>query len=236
MNMKKIISLIVLAITIQGNAQSGTSIFSKDPIINLENFQKQKVHFGFFLGFNSFDFKIDYKTVGPDIQTKKTTGFNVGLVSDLRLHEYVNLRFEPGLYVTKRDLYFPGFTSNVDAIREVNSTYVHFPLLVKLSSLRTGNVRPYLLGGLSATLNLSSNAKAQDDNAEQKFRVKSWTTNYELGFGIDLFSEYFIFSPSIRGVFGLGDELIRDKDPNSPWTGNIQSLKNRAILINFTFH
>jgi hypothetical protein len=44
------------------------------------------------------------------------------------------------------------------------------------------------------------------------------------------------FSPSIRGVFGIGDELIRDKDPNSPWTGNIQSLKKRAILINFTFH
>jgi hypothetical protein len=236
MNMKKIIALILLVLTIQANAQSGKSIFSKDPIINLENFQKQKVHFGFFLGFNSFDFKIDYKTVGPDIQTKKTTGFNVGLVSDLRLHEYVNLRFEPGLYVSKRDLYYPGFTSTVDRVREINSTYVHFPLLVKLSSLRTGNVRPYLVGGLSATLNLSSNAKAQDDNAEQKFRVKSWTTNYELGFGIDLFSEYFIFSPSIRGVFGIGDELIRDKDPNSPWTGNIQSLKNRAILVNFTFH
>jgi hypothetical protein len=57
-----------------------------------------------------------------------------------------------------------------------------------------------------------------------------------LGFGIDLFSEYFIFSPSVRGVFGLNDELIRDKDPNSPWTGNIESMKTRAVFINFTFH
>jgi hypothetical protein len=202
----------------------------------LENFQNKRLYFGYYLGFNSYDFKIDYKTVGPDIQVKKTTGFNVGIVGDLKLHEYINLRFEPGLYYTKRDLYFPGFTKKIDALREVNSTYIHFPLLLKFSSLRTGNVRPYIEGGLSTTLNLSSNSKSIDDNLEQRFRVKPWTTNYELGFGIDLFSEYFIFSPSIRGVFGLKDELIRDKDPNSPWTSNIESIKSRAVFINFTFH
>ncbi len=211
-------------------------MFSKDPIINLENFQEQRVYYGYFLGFNSFDFKIDYKTVTPDIQVKKSTGFNVGIVGDLKLHEYFNLRFEPGLYYTKRDLYYPNFTDKTDYLREVSSTYIHFPLLLKFSSLRTGNVRPYLVGGVSATLNMSSNSKSIDDNYEQKFRVKPWTTNYEIGFGIDLFSEYFIFSPSIRGIFGLSDELIRDKDPNSPWTSNIQSLQSRAVLINFTFH
>lgn len=234
--MKKIIFLLLLSITIKSHAQFPKSIFSKDPIINLETWQQQKLYFGFYLGFNSYDFKIDYKTVGPDIQVKKTTGFNVGLVTDLRLNEFLNLRFEPGLYYTKRDLYYPNFSTENDALREVNSTYIHFPLLLKFSSLRTGNVRPYLLGGLSATLNLSSNSKSLDDNLEQQFRVKSWTTNYELGLGIDIFSEYFIFSPSIRGVFGLNDELIRDKDPNSPWTSNIESMKSRAVFINFTFH
>ncbi len=214
-------------------------MFGQDPIINLENFQKQRVYYGYFLGFNSFDFKFDYKTEGPDILVKKTTGFNVGIVGDLKLQEYINLRFEPGLYYTKRDLCFPEsaeIDTPTDVLREVNSTYIHFPLLLKFSSLRTGNIRPYIVGGVSATLNLSSNSKSTDDNEQQKFRVKPWTTNYEVGFGIDLFSEYFIFSPSIRGVFGIGDELIRDKNPNSPWTGNIQSLKTRAVLINFTFH
>ena len=235
--MRKIVVLILLAFAIKGHAQHDKRLFSKDPIINLENFQKQKMYFGFYLGFNSFDFKIDYKTpVVTDIYVKKSTGFNVGLVADLRLQEYISLRFEPGLYYTKRDLYFPDFTDKKDILREVSSTYIHFPLLMKFSSLRTGNVRPYLLSGVSATLNLSSNSKSLDDNLEGTFRVKSWKTNYELGFGIDIFSEYFIFSPSIRGVFGIGDELIRDKDPNSPWTGNLQSMKSRAFLINFTFH
>jgi hypothetical protein len=239
--MRKLVVIILLIVSAQGFAQNGKKLFGKDPIINLENFQQQKVYFGFYLGFNSYDFKIDYKTVGEDIQVKKNTGFNVGLVGDLRLHEYVSLRFEPGLYYTKRDLqypdsYFPTTPTYSDKLREVNSTYLHFPLLLKFSSLRTGNVRPYLVGGVSATLNLSSNAKSIDDNYGQRFRVKSWTTNYELGFGIDIFSEYFIFSPSIRGVFGLNNELIPDNNPDSPWTGNIESMKTRAVLINFTFH
>ena len=237
--LRKIVVFFFLSTLLNGYAQRSKNIFSKDPIINLENFQKQRIYYGFFLGFNSYDFKIDYKTVGPDVLVKKTTGFNVGIIADLKLQEYISLRFEPGLYITKRFLNYPSnllFTNNSDAIREVTSTNIQFPLLFKFSSLRTGNIRPYALGGLSATLNLSSNAKSKDDNLDNQFRVKSWTTNYELGFGIDLFSEYFIFSPSIRGVFGLNDELMRDKDPNSPWTGTIESMKTRAIFINFTFH
>lgn len=233
--MKKIIVLYIL-FTLSAQAQLGQSIFSKDPIINLENFDKQRVYWGYFLGFSTFDFKTDYKTPGQDINVKGHTGFNVGLVGVLRLHEYLELRFEPGLYYASRTLTYQGFTSDRDAVREVKATYIDFPLMLKFMSLRTGNVRPYLLGGLSTTLNLSSNSKSRDDNYEQRFRVKPWTQNYTLGFGVDLYFEYFKFSPSIRGVFGFNDELIRDDNPSSPWTGNIESLKTRAVLINFTFH
>ena len=240
-NMRKIVVLILLVIAIKGQAQNANKLFGRDPIINLENFQKQQLYFGFYLGFNSYDFKFDYNKVSEDVLIKKSTGFNVGLVANLRLQEYVSLRFEPGLYYTTRDLqypksYFVTTPTSSNLLRQVNSTYLHFPILLKFSSLRTGNIRPYLLGGVSATLNLSSNSKSIDDNSEERFRVHPWTNNYELGFGIDVFSEYFIFSPSIRGVFGLNDELIRDNDPNSPWTGNIESMKTRAVFINFTFH
>ena len=240
-HMKKIAIIIFLITTTIGFAQREKRLFGKDPIINLENFQKKRLYFGFYLGFNSYDFKIDYKTVSEDVLVKKSTGFNVGLVADLRLQEHINLRFEPGFNFSKRDLYYPNsyfqtMPNSSDILREINSNYIHLPLLLKFSSLRTGNVRPYLLGGVSATLNLSSNSKSIDDNYEDSFRVKATTLNYELGFGIDIFSEYFIFSPSIRGVFGLKDELIRDNNPDSPWTGNIESMKTRAVFINFAFH
>jgi hypothetical protein len=229
--------LFVFCFCSLGLTAQSKGMFSRDPIINLENFDKQRVHWGYFLGFNSFDFKIDY--INPparDIVVNGTTGFNVGLVGNLRLHEYFDLRFEPGLYYTQRNLTYSGFTRTIDALREVRSTYISFPLLLKFSSKRVGNVRPYLVGGVNTTLNLSSNSKSLDDNYQQRFRVKQWTNNYEIGFGIDLYLEYFKFSPSIRGIFGMGDELIRDNNPDSPWTGNISGFRTRGFVVNFTFH
>lgn len=233
---KKLIVFVFLTLSLNIEAQFRKGVFSKDPIINMENWDQQRVYWGFYLGMSTYDYKFDYKTVGEDIQVQTSTGFNVGIVGDLRLNEYFNLRFEPGLYISQRDLNYPGFTQKRDFLREVKSTNIHFPLLLKYCALRTGNVRPYLVGGVSASLNLGSNSKVTDDNAQQIFRVKPWTTNYEVGFGVDLYLEYFKFSPSIRGVFGLTDELIRDRDPNSPWTSNIESMKTRGVFINFTFH
>lgn len=234
-SMKKIFAILLLSLSLNSQAQFGTNLFSKDPIVNLENWDKQRIHWGYFLGFNAYDFKFDYKEPGQDIQVKSTTGFNVGLIGNLRLHEYIDLRFEPGLYYTQRDLLFPGFENESDALRQVKSTYIHFPLLLKFSSKRTGNIRPFLVGGVSTSLNLGSNSKSKEDNANNRFRMKQWTNNYEVGFGIDLYLEYFKFSPSIRGVFGLNDELIRDNDPDSPWTSNIESMKTRGVFVNFTF-
>ena len=108
--------------------------------------------------------------------------------------------------------------------------------MLKYSALRTGNVRPYLVGGVSAALNLGSNADAPDDNYNNRFRMTKWSNFYEVGFGIDIYLEYFVFSPSIRGVFSINDELIRDNTPGSPWTGNIQEMKTRGFFINFAFH
>ncbi|MNK10968.1 hypothetical protein D3C87_290020 [compost metagenome] len=236
--MKKLFLYILLFTGLFSHAQFGTNVFGKDPIINLENFDKQRVHWGYFLGFNSYDFKFDY-IANPkvDVQVKRTTGFNVGLVGNLRLFEYLDLRFEPGLYYTQRDLSFSGFDNEYDGLREVKSTYIHFPLLLKFSAKRTGNIKPYLLGGVSRSLNLSSNFNAKDDNITgERFRMNKWTNNYELGVGIDIYFEYFKFSPSIRGVFSFEDELIRDNTPDSPYTGNIASMKTRGIFVNFTFH
>ena len=194
--MKKLLFLLLFSPILL--AQEG--MFSKDPIINKENWNKQRIHWGYYLGFNNLDFKFDYLSVTQDIEVKSTTGFNVGLIGNLRLMEFLDFRFEPGLYITQRNLIYPNITDPVDRLREVKSTYIFFPFLLKYSALRTGNVRPYLVGGVSTALNLGSNAKAPDDNYNDRFRMTKWTNFYEVGFGIDLYLEYFVFSPSIRGV------------------------------------
>lgn len=230
--MKKLIIILLLVGSFQAQAQ----MFGKDPMTNLENWDKQRVYWGYYLGMSYYDFIFEYKEdVGKDILVDNGLGFNVGLIGNLRLTEYIDLRFEPGLTFNQRNLTFPGFDNEVDALREVKSTYIHLPLLLKFSSLRTGNIRPFIIGGLSTALNLSSNVNNKQDNSNNVFRMAKWTNFYEVGLGVDLYLEYFKFTPSLRGVFSFNDELIKDNDPNSPWTGNVGSMKTRGIFLNFTF-
>ena len=209
-------------------------------ISNLQNFDQKKLHFGYYVGVNNYNYKLDY-ILNPEKKTQISdqTGINVGLIGDLKLKKNLNLRFEPGLYTNKSDIVFydrQNFTKNSDTLRSIKSTYIHLPLLIKYSAKRYNNLKPYVLAGLSTSFNLSSNQNSPEDNNNDVFRLKTNTFYYELGFGIDFYLQYFKFSPSIRGVFSLKNELVPDLDPNSPWTGNIDKMSVRAIFINFSFH
>lgn len=213
--------------------------FNENPVLNIENKDKKFLNYGYFLGFNQYDFKFDYKNDTGDVLVDKSLGFNVGLIGEMRINEFLDVRIEPGLHYTLRTLGFPGFPNDEnakrDAFRDVKSTYINFPLLLKVSTKRFGNWKPFLIGGASTSLNLGSNEDSLDDNSSGTFRMKKWVYNYEMGFGIDFYLEYFKFSPSIRGVFAISDELIRDVDPNSPWTRNIDGMRSRGLFVNFTF-
>jgi len=236
MIMRKLIIILALLLLAES---AEAQLFSKERLSNLENFDKRFLTWGYFLGFNSYDFKFDYINQNQDDNTdvivNSDTGFNVGLIGDMRINNYVNLRLEPGLYFTQRNMEFPGFEEEKDYLREVKSTYIHVPLLVKISTKRLNNIKPFLIGGVSTSFNLSSNEENPEDNEQAQFRTTTSTSYYELGFGIDIYLYYFKFTPSIRGIFALNDELVRDDDPNSPWTSNIDKMATRGVFINFTF-
>ena len=229
--MKKIIVLLVILMTLN-------SIHSqrRKPILNIQNEDKALINWGYYLGFNQYDFQFEYENdIGQDVLVDKTIGFNVGLIGELRLNEFLDIRLEPGLLYTQRNLGFPGFADINDAIREVRSTYIRFPLLLKVSTRRYNNIKPFIIGGGYAAINLGANEDSLDDNSSGTFRSTKNVYGYELGFGIDMYTEFFKFTPSIRGVFAITDELIPDNDPNSPWTGNINAIRTRGVFVNFTF-
>jgi len=256
------ITIFILGIPV-ANAQ-------KERIEYLPNFDKRLLHFGYYLGVNNNSYKISYFTQnGPEspvnplpptdmfVSVKESIGFNLGLVIDYRLHKNINLRFEPGLMSTgTKELTF--IDSNIDAmangqpihpgtrdnVREVSGTYMHLPLLLKFSTNRLNNIRPYIIGGISYDYNFSSNEKNGDDNFAGEFRMKSSNFMYEVGFGMEFYLYFFKFSPSIRGVFAINNELVRDAvysyDPegvpySSPWTGPIDYFGTRGVFLNLTF-
>ena len=231
--MKKYCSIILLLIICFNNFSQNKG----SKVENLQNFDKKKLHFGYYIGLNQYNFKIDYKE-NPNYttQVEEELGLNIGLIGDFRINEFLNLRFEPGLHTNKGALKFnerSNFTQNSDTLRSIKSTYIHIPILLKFSSKRIDNYRPYLIGGISTSFNLSSNENSPEDNKNNVFRLKSNNLYYELGFGIDFYLQYFKFSPSIRGLFSLKNEIVPDNDIDSPWTGNIKkfSTKNPVNLI-----
>ena len=122
-----------------------------------------------------------------------------------------------------------------DTLWKVKSNNIHLPILIKYSSKRVGNIKPYLKGGISTSLNLGN----VDNNLESYGLVSNHfnKTNfyYELSFGIDFYLRYFKFSPSVRGVFSIRNEKKKNI-PDNPWTGYVDKLFTRAIFVNFSFY
>lgn len=247
--MKYFFSIITFLFVLQ---TSNAQMFKKEKIIYDANqgrgtTDNNLLRWGYFFGVNDFDFNFDYKenirngVEMTDINVQRTNGFNVGLIGNLRINEFLDLRLEPGLVVTNRNLlysetdFLPNEATEIDVLRELKSTYIYVPLLLKISTKRVNNFKPFIVGGISTALNLSSYEDSREDNSDRQFRTTKNNLFYELGFGIDFYTHNFKFTPSIRGLFGINDELVRDVDPNSPWTGNIEKMTSRGVFLNFTF-
>lgn len=215
------------------------SIAQKRDIVEYhQNWDKQKIFWGYYLGINMKSYKISYLTdTNTFINVEPSAGFNVGLIGDYRLHKNVSLRLEPGLSSNTKELSFTHIPGGpYDSIRKVNSTYLRIPVLLKINTDRFNNIRPYAIAGVSYDYNFSSNESNPNDNYDGEFRMKKNNFMYEVGLGIDIYLPFFIFSPSIRGVFAINDELVRDNNPDSPWTGNVDYFGTRGIFLKLAFH
>lgn len=225
-SMKKYIAILGLVLcSLPGNAQ----IFSGERLINQPDIDNKRWSWGYFLGFNSYDYSFRYKnydpspTTGKDLIINKSTGFNVGLIGNLKLSNNLDIRLEPGVSFNNYGIR-PTYSAIAD---EVNSTYVHIPLLLKFNANRLNNFRPFVVGGVSTSLNLSSN----EDNPEASIRTTTLNFYYEVGVGIDLYFFYFKLSPSLRGIFGVNNEFVAGNADMA----NVEEMLSRGIFLNFTF-
>ena len=198
-------------------------------------FDKKTISWGYHFGMNFYDFKISYDQPYQHIIQITNPGFQVGLVGNWNINPWISLRSEPGVYFTNRRLIFRNLHTVKDSVRDITSNYVQVPLSLKLNTIRYGNIRPYITGGLVYAYNLNSWEDSSKDNASGIFRMRSNVYMYEIGIGLEMYLFYFKFTPSFRGVFSLNDELVRDNDPDSPWTNHIEYVKTRGVYISLTF-
>jgi hypothetical protein len=227
----RLIAALLLVLPLNSSAQ-----FAR--LRNQPLYDKNDLHFGFHMGLNWYNFNLDLKDLStvPDIfavESEALPGYNINIISNLRLGEHLDLRFTPGFAATTRQLHFDlinPFTSERQTItRQIESSYVQFPFHLKFKSVRIDNYRLYVMSGMRYANDLASKAKVVDDNL---FKLQRHSLDYEVGFGADFYFEYFKFSPQLRASWGLTNLLVQDGTlPVNAFDG----LRTRAVLINFTF-
>ena len=244
---------------------------------NLMEYDWQRFRFGFSLGIDMVSANLKTKSnyehpvnISPDnpileIYSKSTPAFNVGIIANMRLGEYFDLRFIPGFSIAHDiDLYYR-FTDKIfdpnpsrgnvwtDLIlRKIECHYINLPLFVKFKSSRMHNARIYVLAGGQVSLNMMSakNNKIRilDPNgvkAEVIPIIKPYDVQVKGGFGFDFYTAYFKFTTEFKVSYGVIELLenekgIRDKTniefyKKSPIVTGIQSLKSKTFTISFIF-
>lgn len=235
--MKKVVILSIFVFLFIGK----NTYAQRDKMINLPNKDQGKWNFAYYLGIMKTDYVIAYKnSTHPETKVNVDAGygFKIGVIGEYRFNKNLSIRLEPGMASNVKTLYFNNnvLVNKSDSIREVPSTFLHVPLLLKFSANRLNNIRPFVIGGVSYDYNFSSNQDNPDDNLAGEFRLKKHNFMYELGIGMDFYLAYFKFSPSIIGVFALDNELVPDNnDATSPYTGPITNLATRGVFLKLVF-
>jgi len=207
---------------------------------NLARYDFKKLHFGFTLGINELNFNIKKNS---NILTNDTLltlisnsqkGFNLGIVSNLRIGKFTDLRFIPTLVFGERNLNYGFIDSNGvsdERVKRIESTLIDFPIYIKYKSARYNNFRTYVIAGVKYSLDVASQEKINDEGKEI-VKLKKNDLMGEIGFGLDFYLEYFKFSPQIKLSQGILNLLSEDR---TVYTQSINHLSTNGWMISFTF-
>ena len=207
---------------------------------NLVRYDFQKLHFGFTIGINELNFNIkkNSNTLSNDslltLLPNSQKGFNLGIVTNLRIGRFTDLRFIPTLVFGERNLNYSFIDSNSvsdERVKRIESTLIDFPIYLKYKSARYNNFRTYVIGGIKYSLDVASQDKINDEGQEI-VKLKKNDLMGEIGFGFDFYLEYFKFSPQIKLSYGVLNLLSKD---DNVYTKSINQLSTNGWMISFTF-
>ena len=240
-------------------------------------YDMQPYHFGFIIGLNqmsySINYKDDYQIIGhesTEYPSQSDTyynqsatyyvrsitpifepGFTVGVVGNLRLGKYFDLRLIPSLSFGSRTMEYKffRFIPNTDkdvmpyntVKKSIFSTFVELPLQIKCKSKRYNNIAAYVIAGGNFKIDLASQKKSQVDitNAQgetitvtDNIRVKRVDIAAEIGTGFDFYTHFFKFGIEAKMCFGL----LNVMDPQGLiYDSSINGLHNRMFQLSMTF-
>lgn len=232
---KRIIFLCFLLSLYVGN------VFSQYRKLQHRPYADQRLfHLGFTLGMHTQDLILTqsgYLNDNGEVWFSEiphyTPGFSVGMIADIYLSRYLNLRTIPTLYLGEKYFMFKEQTSGEEYAVQIRNNYLSLPLHLKISTGRIDNFRPYFLLGGYGSIELASRKK-------QAVLLKPYDFGFEMGVGCDFYLPMFNLAPELKFGFGLIDILETDRadltdESLQRYARSLSKATQRMITLSFHF-
>lgn len=160
-------------------------------------------------------------------------GFSVGIIANFSPMLGLDLRLIPTLHLGERTIAFSNSQKEELESFSLRSNMLEVPFMVKYSSRRLNNVRPYMTGGIYASLMIGQKANAV-------IRFKPLDYGIKVGVGCDFYLPYFKLSPEITLSYGFPNVLETERpdmaeDMRYRYTKTMRRISTRMILMTFNF-
>jgi hypothetical protein len=206
--------------------------------VNYNNFKARQYYFGITLGYNSSNYKIlqseSFLTREDISRVSSVTGggVNVGLVTNLKIGEYFDIRLLPTLSFASRQLNYALASDEVRVFdRKMEPVFVEAPLQFRYKSDTYQDMKMYVLGGVKYIFDVSSESRTKREMNLVKIAPSDFA--FEIGVGAQFYFPYFIFSPELKFSQGISNTLIYNS--NIIQSTVLDRVLSRTFTLSFHF-
>jgi hypothetical protein len=177
-----------------------------------------KIHLGFAFSLVAFDYRIvsnksaiggAYPTTYVNLGSMRPA-FGVHGLMDVHINQFFSFRLQAGFAMGNRDLVFFG-TEDSTATRTISleAIMIEMPLLLKYKAMRTSNIRPYIITGLTPTLNVAALGKFNEEKGIL-LAVNPFDLHFNIGVGLDFYMNNFKIGIEIKYTTGIINNILKD--------------------------
>ncbi len=205
---------------------------------NFYDFQSKPYYFGITLGYNNSKYtpfrseEFIFSDSISAVTSANGPGFNLGIITNLKIGKYFDFRFLPTLSFAERNLnYTRGTIRTSTTQRTIESVFVELPFHFRYKSAPYRDKRLFLIAGVKYNFDVASDSRAKQ--SAQLVRIAPHDFAVEYGAGIQFFFPYFIFSPEFKVSHGIGNTLLFN--PTNSESTVLEKVLSRTFTISMHF-
>ena len=202
---------------------------------NYKGFQKKPYYFGLNIGLNNSGYILNQSRffIGNDeiriVEPRSGVGLELHMIANLKLGDHFDFRFLPGFSFASRQLEFTQVSTGTTEFNNAEPVYFELPFQIRYKSKPYKDKRVFVIGGLKYGYDVAGNSESK----QSILKFSSHDFQWEVGFGMQFFYPFFIFSPEIKFSRGITNNLIYDNQLVPARV--LENVFSQVISISFNF-